>query len=181
MYHSTVSIIMSTTCLNVVRISERQLFMNYIDALREASIKAPSHLIIHEVSSLIRIKSFLGTSLIIKIAFQIQILYIFIISRLISIYTYSIYICSLAFDRPCILILMMSSSLRSTAVTVASTTTRNTSRPCTCLNGVIYTYRYEHDGCSRKIFFSTSINYSRLRYKRIDLQSDLEIKSPLIQ
>ena len=110
MHHSTVSIIMSTTCLNVVRISERQLFMNYIDALREASIKAPSHLIIHEVSSLIRIKSFLGTSLIIKIAFQIQILYLFIISRLIPIYTYSIYICSLAFDMACILILMMSSS-----------------------------------------------------------------------
>ena len=151
MYHSTVSIIMSTTCLNVVRISERQLFMNYIDALREASIKAPSHLIIHEVSSLIRIKYFLGTSLIIEIEFQIQILYLFIISRFI--YTYSIYICSLAFDMACILILMMSSSLRSTAVTVASTTTRNTSRPCTCLNGVIYTYRlyrYEHDGCSRK-------------------------------
>ena len=108
MHHSTVSIIMSTTCLNVVRISERQLFMNYIDALREASIKAPSHLIIHEVSSLIRIKYFVGTSLIIKIAFQIQILYLFIISRFI--YTYSIYICSLAFDMACILILMMSSS-----------------------------------------------------------------------
>ena len=176
MHHSTVSIIMSTTCLNVVRISERQLFMNYIAALREASIKAPSHLIIHEVSSLIRIKYFVGTSLIIKIAFQIQILYIFIISRLISIYTYSIYICSLAFDMACILILMMSSSLRSTAVTVASTTTRNTSRPCTCLNGVIYTYRYEHGGCSRKIYFSTSTNYRYSRYKHINLRNDIEIK-----
>ena len=77
---------MSTTCLNVVRISERQLFMNYIDALREASIKAPSHLIIHEVSSLIRIKYFLGTSLIIEIEFQIQILYLFMILRLLILY-----------------------------------------------------------------------------------------------
>ena len=177
MHHSTVSIIMSTTCLNVVRISERQLFMNYIDALREASIKAPSHLIIHEVSSLIRIKYFLGTSLIIEIEFQIQILYLFIILRLTDfIYTYSIYICSLAFDMACILILMMSSSLRSTAVTVASTTTRNTSRPCTCLNGVIYTYRYEHGGCSRKIYFSTSTNYRYSRYKHINLRNDIEIK-----
>ena len=92
MYHSTVSIIMSTTCLNVVRISERQLFMNYIDALREASIKAPSHLIIHEVSSLIRIKYFLGTSLIIEIEFQIQILYLFIILRFDWFYIYLFYL-----------------------------------------------------------------------------------------
>ena len=91
------------------------------------------------------------------------------------------YICSLSFDMACILILMMSSSLRSTAVTVASTTTRNTSRPCTCLNGVIYTYRYEHGGCSRKIYFSTSTNYRYSRYKHINLRNDIEIKAHYIR